>query len=96
MLVSRDTINTAPSGKIYVDSLSFIEGIIFSSGYTDFRGALYGSVITRNFYYYQMPTTYINWLRHAYIDRSRLVYNRVMPLTYVVETDFCVFSAEYR
>jgi hypothetical protein len=95
MLMSPDSLKSEFPHRIYIDSTAIMEGHIFSSGYTDLRGTLYGSVITRFLYYYHAPTTYINWLRNVFIDRSRLAGCRIFPMTLTTEADYGVFSVEY-
>jgi hypothetical protein len=95
MLLSSDEFDVSHSGRIYVDSLAVVEGVLYSSGYTDLRGHIYGSVITRHFHYFRRPTTYINWLRDAVIDRSRLMFRPSLPLAFEINGDFGIHRLEY-
>jgi hypothetical protein len=64
---------------LYVDTLTTVRGTLLSQGYVDLRGHLEGCCITERFHFEYPPTTYVNWLKDAYIDRSKLDYTQVLP-----------------
>ena len=65
---------------VYVDTGKTILGCVFSNDEIDLRGSVLGSVISEHFRYEQHPTTYVNWLKDCYIDRTGLTYEPVLPL----------------
>ena len=69
----------SPDRLLYVDTVSLVRGNLVSQGYTDLRGRLEGSCLTERFHFDYPPTTYVNWLKDAYLDRTRLDYTPVLP-----------------
>ena len=64
---------------LYVDTFSVVRGSLLSQGYTDLRGRLEGNCVTERFHFYYAPTTYINWLKDASVDRSKSTGLTVLP-----------------
>jgi len=64
---------------LYVDTLTQVRGTLVSQSHTDMRGRLEGSSLTERYYFEYPPTTYINWLKDAYIDRGKLDFTPVLP-----------------
>jgi hypothetical protein len=64
---------------LYVDTLTTVRGMLLSQGYIDLRGRLEGCSITERFHFEYPPTTYVNWVKDAYIDRSKLDFTPVLP-----------------
>lgn len=92
MLVTDPGEYASPSERIFVDSVSRVEGVVFSSAYIEDHGTVFGSVVTNNFYYEFPPTVYINWLRDTKIDRDRLSWSPILPLIFQGKGNFGVFS----
>jgi len=69
-------------GKISLGKNSVFSGTIYSTNYTQLEGSVIGNVSTKMFYLYFEPTTYINWLKDSFIDRTRLNKEMVLPLTF--------------
>jgi hypothetical protein len=57
-----------------------VVGAVYSRNNTSQQGAVYGTVATGQFYLYESPTIYLNWLQDAVIDRSRLPENFLLPI----------------
>jgi hypothetical protein len=53
-------------------------GVIYSHHHTSIEGTVLGNVSTSEFFLYVSPTTYLNWLRDATIDRTKLPDNFLM------------------
>jgi len=64
---------------LYVDTVSQARGTLISQSYTDLRGRLDGCSMTERYYFAYPPTTYLNWLKDATIDRTRLDFTPVLP-----------------
>lgn len=96
LLIPSDTSSQQLREKIYVDSGVSLEGVMYSPGYVDLRGNVDGAVVTYDFWYYQAPTTYINWLRNAKIRRTALRYWPAMPLPFGKNQNLKPFSVTYR
>ncbi len=57
-----------------------VVGLVYSQGKTTLDGTVIGSVVTRSFYFYEAPTTYIDWLRSGLVDRTALPKSFLLPL----------------
>lgn len=66
--------------RVKVDSNATVRGSIYSNGQTELEGKVYGSVLTNQFYFYEDPTDYINWIRDAEIDITKRPGNFVIPI----------------
>lgn len=71
---------------VYVDTATVFRGLILSSEQADIRGAVFGSVATKQFHFEYPPTTYINWLTDCYIDRSKLTYRPELPVLNAIDS----------
>ncbi len=67
---------------VEVGRAALVTGIIFSTNRLSITGEMNGTVITDHFYLYDAPTTYINWLKDATINRSRLPDGFRLPLLF--------------
>lgn len=70
----------ANNGIVHIKSNANFYGTIFSTNYTTVEGRVFGCISTRKFYLYVFPTTYINWLKDALIDRSKLNKEMILPI----------------
>ncbi|RMD91961.1 MAG: hypothetical protein D6813_06745 [Calditrichaeota bacterium] len=68
------------AGQISVNSGAQVTGLIYSTNRATINGRVHGMVITNHFYLYETPTTYINWLKDAYINRKKLGSGFKLPL----------------
>jgi len=71
-----------PQGRIIVEPAARVRGAVFNAHQTEFHGTLYGALLTHQLYFYESPTSYINWLKDAEID----VYER--PIKYLLPLRF--------
>ena len=72
-------INQA-SLKVKLDAGAKVRGGIFSLGQTELQGEVLGSVLTNQFYFYESPSAYINWLKDANIDITQRPAQYVVPI----------------
>ncbi|HEX9916998.1 MAG TPA: hypothetical protein VGB16_04600 [candidate division Zixibacteria bacterium] len=70
----------ANNGIVHIKSNADFYGIMYSSGYVTIEGEAFGCINTHRFYLYKSPTTYINWLKDALIDRSKLNKEMILPI----------------
>ncbi|MGD1046380.1 MAG: polymer-forming cytoskeletal protein [Bacteroidota bacterium] len=63
-----------------IESAVKISGFIVSNTPITLDGSVDGSVQTKDFYFYESPTTYLGWLRSARIDREALPKNALMTV----------------
>ena len=94
VLALTDNTNTEFTNKIYVDTLVVASGIVWSSAYSDIRGKIYGTSVTKEYWYERRPTTYINWLKNATIDRQRLDFLTILPITINQDNKYAVFEIQ--
>jgi len=72
-IASNDVLlDIEPSAKI--------SGFVISNTIMTFKGSVDGCVQTRDFYFYETPTTYYGWLRSARIDREALSKGALMTV----------------
>lgn len=72
--------NSLPEGGLIdVKSGSSVLGAVYSCAKTTLDGSVTGMVLTREFYFYEAPTSYIGWLRTAKIDRPSLPSGYILP-----------------
>lgn len=74
--------NVRRDGKVVVESNAQVTGLIYSTNHTTIRGRVHGLVAADHFYLYESPTTYINWLKDAYINRKNLGAGFKLPLLF--------------
>lgn len=74
----------------YIGPDAKLVGSLYAQHSTELRGTVYGSVATGEFYLYVSPTTYINWLQDAYVDRSKLPDVFLMPLLFDDNPDLSI------
>jgi len=77
--------------RLFIDSGAVSAGLMFCDQYTDIEGALHGISLTKEYYYRKDPTTYINWIKNAEIDRHRLDFLPVMPVSFAGRNKYAVF-----
>jgi len=77
--------------RLFIDSGAVTAGLMFCDQYSDIRGTLYGVSSTKNYYYRKDPTTYVNWLKDAVIDRNRLDFLPVMPVSFSERNKYAIF-----
>lgn len=66
--------------KVKIDEGATVRGAIFTQGQTELEGEVLGSVLTRQFYFYESPTSYINWMKDSKIDITKRPANYVVPI----------------
>jgi len=67
---------------VIVEKEAKVIGVIYSENNTTVHGTVYGTVITGKFFLYEPPTIYLNWLKDATIDRTKLPNGFLLPLTF--------------
>lgn len=66
--------------RIRVSDQATVRGGIYTLGQTELEGTVLGTLLTRQFYFYESPSSYINWLRNVVIDTSERPAHYVIPL----------------
>jgi hypothetical protein len=59
---------------------SVLRGGVYSTSRTELFGAVEGSVVTHQFYFYRSPTVYLNWLKDAKVDVTARPDGFVLPI----------------
>lgn len=76
------------------DKKARVVGATYSSNNTDHRGFVLGSIVTGQFFLYEEPTIYLNWLQDAQIDRRALPENFLLPVAFSERPKLGVLSWE--
>ncbi|MCX6826067.1 MAG: hypothetical protein NTV06_02185 [candidate division Zixibacteria bacterium] len=83
---------SASSNMIKIDTNVVVDGIIFSEQYTELMGTLYGTSITKSYWHYKPPTTYINWLKNVTIDHNKLDFLPILPIMLPARNGYAIFN----
>lgn len=78
--------------KIKIDEKALVRGGVYTLAQTELSGTVYGSVLSRQFYFYESPTSYINWLKDADIDISQRPEDYVLPLGFTNQPKYKVIE----
>ena len=74
--------------KVVVDSGSLVRGAVISNMYVELAGSVEGSVITRQFHFYDSPTDYVNWIKEGQVNVNKRPADYTVPLALGVGTNF--------
>lgn len=66
--------------KIRIGPQAIVRGGIYTRGQTELLGTVYGSVLTDQFYFFESPTSYINWLKDVTIDVNQRPEDFILPI----------------
>ncbi len=78
--------------RVKVDTNATVRGSIYNAGQTELLGTVLGSVITNQFYFYESPTSYINWLKDVTIDVTVRPLNYVLPFGFTDSTNYAILD----
>ena len=67
-------------GRVRIQPAAQVRGAIVNAHETEFHGTLYGALLTRQFYFYESPTSYVNWLKDAVVNVEERPANYLLPL----------------
>jgi hypothetical protein len=65
--------------RVTIDPNASITGSLYSSGNVTLDGRVSGSVLVRDFFFYESPTNYIGWIRSGIVDREKLPRGFMIP-----------------
>jgi hypothetical protein len=57
-----------------------VVGAVYARNHTSQQGTICGTVVTGQFFLYESPTIYLNWLQDAVTDHSQLPEDFLLPL----------------
>lgn len=78
--------------RVRIDTNATVRGSIYNLGQTELLGTVLGTVITNQFYFYDSPTSYINWLKDVTIDVSQRPENYVLPFGFTDSTNYAILD----
>ncbi len=78
--------------RVKVDEGAVIRGALYNLGQTELQGTVMGTVLTRQFYFYESPTSYTNWIKDGEIDVSKRPFNFVTPIGFSDSTKYAILS----
>lgn len=67
---------------IEIDRGATVIGATLSDSRTTLDGTVVGSVLTKEFYFYEAPTQYLGWIRSGVIDRQNLPPSFLVPMVF--------------
>ncbi len=74
--------------KVTIDTAALVRGVIYTQGLTELFGTVHGTIITDQFYFYESPTSYFNWIKDATIDRTQRPKDFVIPFGFSDSASF--------
>ncbi len=77
-----------------IDKKAKVVGATYSSNNTDHRGIVLGSIVTGQFFLYEEPTIYLNWLQDALVDRRVLPEGFLLPVAFSERPKLGILSWE--
>ena len=78
--------------RIKIDENALLRGSIYNQGQTELAGTVYGSVLTKQFFFYESPTTYINWIKDAEIDITQRPQDFIVPIGFSDSTKYVILD----
>jgi Na+-transporting NADH:ubiquinone oxidoreductase subunit NqrC len=78
--------------RVRVSGRAVVRGGIYTLGQTELEGKVLGSVLTQQFYFYESPSSYINWLKDADVDFSGRPEDYVMPIGFSEHPDYQILD----
>lgn len=78
--------------RIKIDEKALVRGSIYNQGQTELAGTVYGSVLTKQFFFYESPTTYINWIKDAEIDITQRPQDYIVPIGFSDSTKYIILD----
>ncbi len=78
--------------RIKIDENALLRGSIYNQGQTELTGTVYGSVLTKQFFFYESPTTYINWIKDAEIDINQRPQDFIVPIGFSDSTKYVILD----
>lgn len=78
--------------RIVIGNSARIRGGIYNTGQTELHGTISGSAIAFQFYFYESPTAYINWLKDNTIDVSQRPDRFAMPFGFSKEDGYAILD----
>ena len=76
--------------RIKIDENALVRGSIYNQGQTELAGTVYGSVLTKQFFFYESPTIYINWIKDAEIDITKRPQDFIVPIGFSDSTKYVI------
>ncbi len=78
--------------KVKIDTNAIVRGSIYNNGQTELSGKILGTAMTYQFYFYESPTTYVNWLKDVTIDVSQRPENFILPIGFTDSAKYTILD----
>lgn len=69
-----------------------VHGLVFTNDWLDISGTVSGCAAAGSIYLYVSPTTYVNWMYNAVINRTQLESDFVLPIGFAGSSDYTEIS----
>lgn len=76
--------------RVVIDTSATVRGALYTNGQTQLQGTVLGSVLTHQFYFYESPTDYINWIKDANIDVNQRPDRFIVPMGFRVNPTYTI------
>ncbi|XWN37318.1 MAG: hypothetical protein ROO71_00050 [Balneola sp.] len=78
--------------RIKIDENALVRGSVYNQGQTELDGTVFGSVLTKQFFFYESPTTYINWIKDTEIDITQRPQEFIVPIGFSDSTKYVILD----
>jgi hypothetical protein len=68
LIPPKETIRSEDQRRVVIPASALIRGAVYSHARTELHGRVEGTVQTRQFFFFDTPTYYINWIRNSTVD----------------------------
>lgn len=79
MIPPKVTVRGEDHRRLIISESAILRGTVYNHARTELIGRVDGSILTRQFYFYQAPTHYVNWIRNGSVRASARPTPFVLP-----------------
>lgn len=92
LLPDVQQVITNDQSLITIDEHALLRGGIYNTSRTELNGTVEGTVQTHQFYFYQSPTNYLNWLRNSDVNVHQRPSPFTIPLGFSIRPNFMLLD----
>ncbi|MFH2037170.1 MAG: hypothetical protein ABIJ45_12265 [Candidatus Zixiibacteriota bacterium] len=82
----------ADKNNIFIDTNVTVAGLVYSHYISDIRGSINGITESDSYRFIKPPTVYINWLIDINVDRSKLSFIPILPISFPYENGYAILD----
>lgn len=78
--------------RVKIEEGANVKGGVYTLSQTELKGKIQGTIATNQLYFYESPTTYINWLKDISIDVEARPENYIVPIGFSDTTRYAILN----